>query len=116
MLSKVLDYRNSLPWLQVLSLFLRHLSGMPKVHFVGAIPALSSTKSEKISLFLIGAIPALVNAVTATQINEARGGERRTITIDLRRGHNYIGSQPYWDYNEYTEILQVEQVPGIEAL
>jgi hypothetical protein len=39
---------------------------------------------------LIGAIPALANAVTATQINEARGGERQTITIDLRRGHNYI--------------------------
>lgn len=61
-----------------------------QIHFVGAIPALSSTNSEKINLSLIGAIPALANAVAATQINEARGGERQTIEIDLRRGHNYI--------------------------
>jgi hypothetical protein len=61
-----------------------------QIRFVGGIPALSSTKSEKINLSLIGAIPALANAVAATQIYEARGGEKQTIEIDLRRGHNYI--------------------------
>ena len=57
---------------------------------MGGIPALSSTNSENICLSLIGAIPALANAVAATQINEARGGKSQTIEIDLRRGHNYI--------------------------
>lgn len=61
-----------------------------QIRFIGAIPPHSSTHSEKINLSLIGAVPALANAVAATQIYEARGGERQTIEIDLRRGHNYI--------------------------
>jgi hypothetical protein len=60
------------------------------VKFVGEIPAVERTKSQKIDLSLIGTIPALANAVAATQIFEARGGEKQTIEVDLRRGHNYI--------------------------
>lgn len=60
------------------------------VEFVGEIPAVEKTKSQKINLSLIGAIPALANAVAATHIFEARGGERQSIEVDLRRGHNYI--------------------------
>jgi len=60
------------------------------VTFVGEIPALKETKSQKINLSLIGSIPAGANALVATQIYEARGGQPQTIELDLRRGHNYI--------------------------
>jgi hypothetical protein len=60
------------------------------VDFVGEIPAASTTSSQKIDLSLIGTIPALANAIAATQIFEARGGEKQSIEVDLRRGHNYI--------------------------
>jgi hypothetical protein len=60
------------------------------INFVGEIPAVSATSSQKIDLSLIGTIPALANAVAATQIYEARGGASQTIEVDLRRGHNYI--------------------------
>jgi hypothetical protein len=60
------------------------------IHFVGEIPAASATSSQKIDLSLIGTIPALANAVAATQIYEARGGAAQKVTVDLRRGHNYI--------------------------
>jgi hypothetical protein len=69
--------------------FLESLTDLKSV-FLGGIPALPSTKSEKINLSLIGAIPALANAVAATQVYEVRGGKKQTIEIDLRRGHNYI--------------------------
>ncbi|KAF2665907.1 CoA-transferase family III [Microthyrium microscopicum] len=58
--------------------------------FTGDIPSQESTKSQIINLSLIGSIPALANAVAATQIYEARGGQAQNIDIDLRRGHNYI--------------------------
>jgi hypothetical protein len=67
----------------------RHKTGS-SVSFVGSIPSLASTKSQRINLSLIGSIPALANAVAATQIYEARGGEPQHVEIDLRRGHNYI--------------------------
>jgi hypothetical protein len=60
------------------------------VKLVGEIPAVEKTKSHKIDLSLIATIPALANAVAATQIFEARGGETQSIEVDLRRGHNYI--------------------------
>jgi hypothetical protein len=60
------------------------------INFVGEIPPASETKSHKINLSLIGTIPSLANAVLATQIYEARGGQRQQIQVDLRRGHNYI--------------------------
>ncbi|KAF2762065.1 CoA-transferase family III [Pseudovirgaria hyperparasitica] len=62
----------------------------PTISFIGGIPPVSETKSEKINLSLIGTIPALANAVTAAQIWEARGGKRQCVESDLRRGHNYI--------------------------
>jgi hypothetical protein len=60
------------------------------VTFVGRIPALMETKSQKINLSLVGSIPAGANALVATQIYEARGGQPHNIELDLRRGHNYI--------------------------
>jgi hypothetical protein len=60
------------------------------ISFKGEIPAASATSSQKIDLSLIGTIPALANAVAATQIYEARGGVTQTIEVDLQRGHNYI--------------------------
>jgi hypothetical protein len=60
------------------------------IDFVGEIPAASETSSQKIDLSAIGTIPALANAVAASQIYEARGGAKQTIEVDLRRGHNYI--------------------------
>lgn len=60
------------------------------VKFTGQIPAMGVTMSEKINLPLIGAIPALANAVVATQIYEARGGSPQTIDVDLRKSHNYL--------------------------
>jgi hypothetical protein len=67
----------------------RNASGSD-VSFVGEIPSSSTTKSQKINLSLIGTIPALANAVAASQIYEARGGQKQQIQVDLRRGHNYI--------------------------
>jgi len=67
----------------------RRPNGSP-VSFIGEIPALKETKSQKINLSLIGSIPAGANALAATQIYEARGGQPQNIELDLRRGHNYI--------------------------
>jgi hypothetical protein len=64
--------------------------GGSSVSFIGEIPALKETKSQKINLSLIGSIPAGANALAATQIYEARGGQPQNIELDLRRGHNYI--------------------------
>jgi len=60
------------------------------VKFVGRIPSLKSTHSEKINFTLIWAIPACANAVAAAQIYKARGGSAQEIEIDLRRSHNYL--------------------------
>ncbi|KAK5414659.1 hypothetical protein LTR06_004474 [Exophiala xenobiotica] len=62
----------------------------PDVVFTGAIPAYSTTQSEKINLTLIGTIPSTANAIAAAHIYEHRGGCRQKIEVDLRRGHNYI--------------------------
>ena len=67
----------------------RRINGS-SITFVGEIPDLKETKSQKINLSLIGSIPAVANALVATQIYEARGGQPQTIELDLRRGHNYI--------------------------
>jgi hypothetical protein len=61
-----------------------------EVKFTGEIPVLSQTKSEKINLTLVGAVPSTANALAAARIYQARGGKRQTIEVDLRRGHNYI--------------------------
>lgn len=61
-----------------------------KVIFTGGIAALEATKSERILLSLVGALPAAANALLAAQIFELRGGQAQTITVDLQRGHNYI--------------------------
>ncbi|KAF9895242.1 hypothetical protein FE257_000144 [Aspergillus nanangensis] len=62
----------------------------PEIILTGEIPSPELTKSQRINLTLIGAIPALANAVVAATIFEARGGSRQRVEIDLRRGHNYI--------------------------
>ncbi|KUL82854.1 hypothetical protein ZTR_09209 [Talaromyces verruculosus] len=62
----------------------------PKVIFTNTVPPPEETKSQKINLSLIGAIPSLANAVAAAQILEARGGPTQEVDVDLRRGHNYI--------------------------
>ena len=62
------------------------------VDFTGDRPKPSTVKGDKLDLTLIGAVPALANAVAATQIYEARGGRPQKIEVDLRRGHNYIDS------------------------
>lgn len=61
-----------------------------RVELIGELPSLQATKSDKINLSLIGSIPALANAVAASQIYEARGGQTQTIRVDLSRGHNYL--------------------------
>jgi hypothetical protein len=65
-------------------------TGSSRVHFTGEIPSPAATKSHKINLTLIGTTPALANAVAASQIYEARGGQPQQISADLSRGHNYI--------------------------
>lgn len=60
------------------------------IKFVGGIPGMHGTKSENINLTLLGTVPALANAIAATQIYEARGGKAQTIEVDLRKGHNYL--------------------------
>jgi hypothetical protein len=62
----------------------------PEVIFIGSTPPPEQTQSQKINLSLIGAIPSLANAVAAAQIFVARGGARQSVSVDLRRGHNYI--------------------------
>ncbi|KAF3407124.1 Acetyl-CoA:oxalate CoA-transferase [Talaromyces pinophilus] len=78
----------------------------PRIQFIGTIPPPEQTKSEKICFSLVGGIPALACAVTAAQIFEARGGDRQTVEIDLRRGHNYIdpdiGTTPSLNGQEIT--------------
>lgn len=71
-------------------IYLPNTNEGPEVLFTGAIPPPAATHSQKLNLSLVGSIPALANAVAAAQIFEARGGARQTVTIDLRRGHNYI--------------------------
>lgn len=60
------------------------------VKFVGEVPGFSAKFNDNINLSLIGAIPSLANAVAATQIYEARGGQSQTIEVDLRKAHNYL--------------------------
>ncbi|KXT08328.1 hypothetical protein AC579_923 [Pseudocercospora musae] len=57
---------------------------------LGSMPEIKQTNSEHINLSLIGAVPSLANAIVATEIFEARGGESQKITVDLQRSHNYI--------------------------
>jgi hypothetical protein len=81
--------------LQVLDEIL-HDSGLQRkpngstISFTGTIPSPTAAKSQNINLPLIGTIPALANAIAATQIYEARGGETQSITVDLGKGHNYL--------------------------
>jgi len=65
-------------------------NGTSTIELEGAIPALQQTKSQHIMMSLVGAIPSLGNAIAATQIFEARGGDPQTIAIDLRKAHNYL--------------------------
>lgn len=65
-------------------------NGTSCIDLSGAIPQIQQTKSEHINMSLIGAVPSLANAVAATQIFEARGGQAQTIGVDLRRSHNYL--------------------------
>lgn len=78
----------------------------PEILFKGAIPPAEQTKSEKMSLSLIGATPSLANAVAAALIFEARKGTRQSIEIDLRRSHNYtdpdLGMTPTLNGQEVT--------------
>lgn len=60
------------------------------VTFIGGVPPARETESHNINLSLVGAIPALANAIAATQIFEARGGQPQTIQVDLRKSHNYL--------------------------
>lgn len=60
------------------------------VVFEGDMPSLASTNSQHLLLSLIGAIPATANALVAAHIVELRGGQGQKVTVDLRRGHNYI--------------------------
>jgi len=98
---------------------LQRRSNGSNVTFAGEIPALASTKSEKINLSLIGSIPAVANAVAATQIYEARGGKPQDIEVDLSRGHNYLdadtGMTPTLNGQEITLDLVAGNpfIPGI---
>nr|POF26036.1 acetyl-coa:oxalate coa-transferase [Quercus suber] len=65
-------------------------NGSSSVELLGAIPAVEGTKSTHINMSLAGSIPALANAIVATQIFEARGGCLQSITVDLQRAHNYL--------------------------
>lgn len=65
-------------------------NGKSSIELRGSIPVVSETKSERINMSLIGAIPSLGNAIVATQIFEARKGESQTIEVDLQRAHNYL--------------------------
>jgi hypothetical protein len=65
-------------------------NGNSSVQLLGAIPGHQQTKSEHINMSLVGAVPSLANAIVATQIFEARGGQPQSITVDLQRSHNYI--------------------------
>lgn len=69
---------------------LERSNGKSCIELRGSIPALEQTKSRHINMSLVGAVPALANAIAATQIFEARGGEPQTIAIDLQRSHNYL--------------------------
>lgn len=69
---------------------LSHSNGKSTIELQGALPDIEQTKSQNIHMSLIGAIPSLANAVAATQIYEARGGEPQTIAIELQRSHNYL--------------------------
>ncbi|TLD22629.1 uncharacterized protein E2P81_ATG07822 [Venturia nashicola] len=61
-----------------------------KVNFVGQIPSVEKTGSEKINLSLVGAVPAAANALAASWIFEGRGGGEQVVDVDVGRGHNYI--------------------------
>ena len=64
--------------------------GRSEIRLVGTIPDTQHTNSQHINMTLVGAVPSLANAVVACQIFEARGGEAQSITVDLRRSHNYL--------------------------
>lgn len=65
-------------------------NGRSSIELLGAVPGARETKSDHINMSLTGAIPSLANAVVATQIFEARGGKAQSISVDLRRSHNYL--------------------------
>ncbi|KAF2174289.1 hypothetical protein M409DRAFT_16552 [Zasmidium cellare ATCC 36951] len=65
-------------------------NGRSTVELRGALPNIEQTKSQHINMSLIGAVPSLANAIVATQIFEARGGDPQTIAIELQRSHNYL--------------------------
>jgi hypothetical protein len=62
-----------------------------RVEPVGDVRGLqSSALNHKLNLSLTGTVPALANAIAATQIHEARGGRPQKIQVGLRKGHNYL--------------------------
>lgn len=65
-------------------------NGKSTIELIGALPAIERTNSQHINMSLIGAIPSLANAIVATQIFEARGGEPQSVAVDLQRSHNYL--------------------------
>lgn len=65
-------------------------NGKSSIELLGAIPDAQQTNSQHINMSLIGAVPSLANAIVASQIFEARGGEAQSIAIDLQRSHNYL--------------------------
>ncbi|KAK4498623.1 hypothetical protein PRZ48_011282 [Zasmidium cellare] len=65
-------------------------NGKSNIEIRGAIPSIEQTKSQHINMSLIGAVPSLADAIIATQIFEARGGDPQTIAIELQRSHNYL--------------------------
>jgi len=61
------------------------------VELIGDVPGVQAgVVDQKLSLSLTGTVPALANAIAATQIYEARGGSPQKIQVDLRKGHNYL--------------------------
>ncbi|TID15664.1 hypothetical protein E6O75_ATG07992 [Venturia nashicola] len=82
-----------------------------KVNFVGQIPSVEKTGSEKINLSLVGAVPAAANALAASWIFEGRGGGEQVVDVDVGRGHNYIdpdvGMTPSLNGQEITVDLVV---------
>jgi hypothetical protein len=62
-----------------------------RVELVGDVPGpQGSALNQKLNLSLTGTVPALANAIAATQIYEARGGCPQKIQVDLRKGQNYL--------------------------
>lgn len=67
-----------------------------RVNFIGEVPNVANTNSQKINLSLVGAVPAAANALVAGWIFEERGilkergGRKQVVEVDVGRGHNYI--------------------------